>query len=81
MQHPFEKLLALFAILFFNNRDFSLAEQMGKDRLNSSKQSIARLLKQLPNSGIGSLHREIRNREAYSRLERPKTTHPVSLNA
>ncbi|MBQ7606411.1 MAG: WYL domain-containing protein [Desulfovibrionaceae bacterium] len=78
---PSEKLLTLFAILFFNNRDFSLTELTGKDRLNSSKQSIARLLKQLENSGIGSLHREIRNREAYYRLERPKTTHPVSLNA
>ena len=78
---PSEKLLALFAILFFNNRDFSLTELTRNDRLNSSKQSISRLLKQLENSGIGSLHRELRNKEVYYRLERPSMTHPVSLSA
>ncbi|MBQ9452728.1 MAG: WYL domain-containing transcriptional regulator [Desulfovibrio sp.] len=78
---PAEKLLALFAILFFNDRAFSLTELTGKESLNSSKPSVARLIKQLERSGIGSLRKEIRDKEAFFRLDRPKRIPAVSLNA
>lgn len=78
---PAEKLMQLFAILFFNNRYFTLTELTGENMLNSSKPSVVRLIKQLERSCIGVLRREIHNKEAYYRLERVETPHPVSLNA
>lgn len=76
---PSEKLLALFAILAFNNRAYSLSELAGPNCLNASKASVGRLLRQLERAGIGSLHREKRGRESLYRLERPSGLPSFSL--
>ena len=49
---PAEKLLSLFSMLLFNNRAYSLSELSGLDKLNMSKASVSRLVRQLEHSGI-----------------------------
>lgn len=79
---PSEKLLALFAILAFNNRAYSLTELAGPNCLNASKASVGRLLRQLERVGIGNLQREKRGRESFYRLERPSAMpSSFSMNA
>lgn len=78
---PSEKLLALFAMLLFNNRAFSLKELTGEGYLNASKASVGRLIRQLERARVGNLQREKRGREAFYRLERPARVPSISLNA
>lgn len=77
---PSEKLLALFAILTFNNRAYSLSELAGPHCLNASKASVGRLLRVLERAGIGNLQREKRGREALYRLERPTALPSFCVN-
>ena len=78
---PAGKALALFTMLLFNNRAFSLTELTGQDRLNVSKASVARLIKQLERARVGNIQREQRGREAFFRLERPARIPAISLDA
>ena len=78
---PSEKLLALFAMLLFNNRAFSLKELTGQSCLNTSKASVARLIRQLEHTNVGNVQREKRGRESFYRLERPARVPSISLNA
>lgn len=64
-----EKLLLLFATLLFNDRAFSLAELSSSERLNASKATVLRLLRQLESAKIGVIIREKRGRESFYRLE------------
>lgn len=78
---PAGKAVALFTMLLFNNRAFSLTELSSPDRLNVSKPTVLRLIKQLEQACVGNIRRELRGREAYYRLERPTRVPDVSLNA
>ncbi len=78
---PASKVLSLFTMLLFNNRAFSLTELTGQDRLNVSKASVARLIKQLERARVGNIQREQRGREAFFRLERPSRIPAISLNS
>ena len=78
---PAGKAVALFTMLLFNNRAFSLTELSSPDRLNVSKPTVLRLIKQLEQACVGNIRRELRGREAWYRLERPARVPDVSLNA
>ena len=65
---PAGKAVTLFTMLLFNNRAFSLTELSSPDRLNVSKPTVLRLIKQLEQACVGNIRRELRCREAYYRL-------------
>ena len=67
---PAEKLLLLFTTLLFGKRPFSLTELSSSSRLNASKATVLRLLRQLEQSGAGLLIKEKRGRESFYSLER-----------
>ncbi|MDR1579446.1 MAG: hypothetical protein LBS35_03735 [Synergistaceae bacterium] len=76
---PAEKLLALYTMLLFCAREFSLSELAGA--LNCSKQTVCRLLDQLEASRYGKLLRFKRGKEAIYRLARPQRPPQLSLDA
>lgn len=75
---PAEKLLALYTMLLFCAREFSLSE-LARD-LNCSKQTVCRLLDQLEASRYGKLLRFKRGKEATFCLDRPKRIPQLSLD-
>ena len=77
---PSGKVLELFTTLLFNNRAFSLKDLTSENRLNMSKASVLRLIKQLERSRVCNIQREQRGREAFFRLERSAPI-PISFNA
>ena len=77
---PGEKLLGLYCTLLYSRRELSLTELT--EKLDCSKQTIGRLIKQLEAAYCGNLIRQLRGREAYYALERPEKNLPqMALDA
>lgn len=76
-----EKLLALFAMLLFNNREYSLTELTKKKHLYASKASVGRLLDRFACTKLGNLKHKMRGREKFYWLEKHERIPPITLNA
>jgi predicted DNA-binding transcriptional regulator YafY len=74
---PAAKLLSLYSLLMISSRELTLTEISQK--LNCSKQSVLRLIKQLEASRFGKVIVGKKGREACYRLDRPKNIPRVSL--
>jgi predicted DNA-binding transcriptional regulator YafY len=75
---PGQKLLALYSLLIFSNREYSLSELSGK--LRCSKQTVLRLLDQLEAGGERGILREMRKGRAYYRMARPARRPVLALS-
>lgn len=78
---PSDKVFALFAILLFNNRSYSLTELTGENCLNASKATVGRLIRKLERSRIGNLKCEKRGKQVFYKLEKPARMPSVCMNA
>ncbi|MDL2267808.1 WYL domain-containing protein [Desulfovibrio sp. OttesenSCG-928-G15] len=66
---PGDKLLALYSLLLYAKRPFSMTELA--EELNCSKQTVGRLLVQFESAHFGKLQRTQRGKEAFFQISRP----------
>lgn len=76
---PGEKLLALYTLLLVSSRALSLKEIAS--RLETSKQTVLRLLNQMESSNYGKLLVEKRGKENFYTLDKPPRPTAISINA
>lgn len=75
---PSEKMIALYSMLLFSGRKFSLGNLA--DELQCSKQTVMRLIDKLESAPFGKLVRSREGREALYEIARPRLP-KLSLNA
>jgi predicted DNA-binding transcriptional regulator YafY len=75
---PSEKLIALYSLLLFSGRKFSLGDLA--EKLHCSKQTVMRLTDRLESAPFGKLIRSRNGREALYEIGRPRLP-KISLNA
>ena len=76
-----DKLLLLYAVLLFNNREYTVKELASEEYLNCSATTISNLIKDLKNMCIGNLKVRRENKCLKYRLEPSQITSNVSINA
>lgn len=75
---PDEKLLKLFILLLFNDREFSLTALT--EKVNCSKQTIARLLKRIEENYPCHLEERKSGRQKFYSIQRPKISLKTTID-
>ncbi len=76
---PDEKLLKLYMLLLFNDREYSLTSLA--DKINCSKQTVARLLKRIDENYPAHLVERRESRQKYYRFKRPSISVRTAIDS